>query len=238
MTPRVLGVIPARGGSKGLPRKNLRPLLDKPLVAWTIEHALQSRSLSRVVVSTDDPEIAAEARARGAPPPFIRPGELAEDETPMIDVLLHALDWFEARGETFDVLALMEPTSPLRKAGDVDAAIEVLSRESATADSLVSVGEIHLENPHLAKRIEGGFVRPYVTEHAATFTRRQELPTAFFPYGVVYLSKVASLRERKTFYHDRTVPYLLERWQNYEVDDLLDLHVVETILRHRLGGKT
>lgn len=228
-----LALIPARGGSKGLPRKNLLPLAGKPLIVWTIEAALASELVDRVVVTTDDEEIAAVSREAGAHVPFLRPSELASDTSPSIDAVIHALDWLEEHeGARFDQLALLEPTSPLRADGDIDRAVRLLVEREADADAVVSAGEIHMEHPDIAKRIEGGYLRPWLDD-AAKVTRRQDLGAALFPYGVVYLVKVPVLREGRSFYPERTLPLPIERWQNYEVDDAYDLACIEAVLTLR-----
>jgi len=231
---KILGIIPARGGSKGLPRKNILPLLNKPLVAWTIEQALRSKYLDKVIASTDDQKIVDIARQFGAEAPFIRPEELARDDSLTIDVAIHALNYFEQKGNNFDYLALLEPTSPLREMHDIDRSIKKLIDNEAIADSLISVGEIALEHPFISKKIDGkGYVKPFCATD--TFiARRQELPKAYFPYGVMYLSKVDTLKEHKTFYQEKTIPYLIERWQNYEIDDDIDLMITERVLKENL----
>lgn len=229
---RTLALIPARGGSKGLPRKNVLDVAGKPLIAWTIEAALAARHVDAVVVTTDDPEIAEVSLAHGAEVPFMRPAEFALDTSPSIDAVLHALDALAADGRTFDYLALLEPTSPLRTPGDIDRAIEMLVAHEAEADAVVSVGEVHMEHPSIVKRIVDGRLEPYVPQ-GTRVTRRQDLDRAYFPYGVVYLSKVSSLRETKSFYPVRTMPMLIERWQNYEIDDIYDLLCVDAILSYR-----
>ena len=122
----ILGIIPARGGSKGLPGKNILDIAGKPLIVWTIERAINSKYLDRVIVSTDDSEIAEISKKYGAEVPFTRPEELAEDTTPMMDVIFHALDFFKSKNMAFDYIALFEPTSPLRKINDIDNAIKQL----------------------------------------------------------------------------------------------------------------
>lgn len=229
---RILALIPARGGSKGLPRKNVLEVSGKPLITWTVEAGLASAHVDAVVVTTDDAEIAEIARAHGAEVPFMRPAELALDTSPSIEAVLHALDALAADGREFDYLALLEPTSPLRAPGDIDRAIELLAANESDADAVVSLGEVHMEHPSIVKRIEGGRLRPYVAQ-SETVTRRQDLDRAYFPYGVVYLSKVSSLRQTRSFYPERTMPMLIERWQNYEVDDVYDLLVVGAILSYR-----
>ncbi len=225
----ILGIIPARGGSRGLPGKNIRQICGMPLIAWTVKQALSSRYLDSVIVSTDDHEIADISEKYGAEVPFLRPEKLAGDCTPMIDVILHAVDFYKNKGMTFDCIALLEPTSPLRKIDDIDRAIEKLIRHEAEADSLVSLGEVSLEHPSIMKRITRGYVKPYEAG-AGIITRRQELDRVFFPYGVIYLSKTATLMEYGTFYQRRTIPFFIERWQNYEVDDIYDFVCIEAVM--------
>ena len=234
---RILALIPARSGSKGLPGKNIRPLLGKPLVVWSIEQASSSKYIDKVVVSTESPIIASIARHYGADVPFLRPKKLATSKAKTIDVIFHAVDYFSKRKENFDYLVLLEPTSPLREISDLDNAIKKLINKSGTADALVSVGEIGLESPYIAKSIADGYVVPLIKENSKKIFQRQQLPKTFFPYGVIYASKVEALKKKKTFYHQRTIPYFIERWQNYEVDDIYDFVCVEAILRERLGNK-
>lgn len=235
-TPRVLALIPARGGSKGLPGKNLRPLAGKPLVAWSIEQALAAPEIAKVVVSTDDPAIADVARRFGASVPFLRPAELSGDEAPTAGAVLHALDWLSAHGEEFDAILLLEPTSPLRAPGDLGRAIRLLADGWDRADSVVSIGEIHVESPFIAKTVTAeGFVAPLLPPSGAS--RRQDLPTAYFPYGVAYLTKVAAFRATGTFYQTATLPMPVERWQNFEVDDAVDFVCIDAVLRARVAGE-
>ncbi len=229
----ILSLIPARGGSKGLPRKNVRLLLGKPLIAWTIEQALKSKYLDKIIVSTDDEQIAEISKRYGAEVPFMRPKELAKDESLTIDVILHALNWFEERGEKFDYLALLEPTSPLRKINDIDNSIKKLIDNEIYSDSLVSVGKLSLEHPFVSKKIdENGYIKVFYETEDPLITRRQELLPAYFPYGVIYLSKISTLRKYKTFYQEKTIPFFIERWQNYEVDDIWDFIVIEAIMKY------
>lgn len=230
----ILAIIPARGGSKGLQRKNILPLAGKPLIAWTIEQAKQSKYIGKVVVSTEDHEIAEISKKYGAEVPFFRPVDLATDESKTIDVIFHALDWFEKNGKMFDILILLEPTSPLRDNNDLDNAIELFIQNIKNCDSLVSVGEVHLENPYIMKVIEKDYVKPFI-ETENSFNQRQQLPKTYFPYGVIYLSKVGALRKHKKFYQDKTIPYFIKRWQNYEIDDLYDFICIESILKKMIN---
>ena len=229
----ILGIIPARGGSKGLPGKNVLELSGKPLIAWSIERAISSRYLDKVIVSTDDKKIAETAEKYGAEIPFLRPREIAVDTTPMIDVIVHAVDYFKARNLSYDYIALFEPTSPLRKKDDIDNAIEQLIDNEKDADSLVSLGEVHMEHPSIVKIINSGYVSPYESD-TGKITRRQELGKVYFPYGVIYLSKTEKLIEEGTFYQERTLPFYIERWQNYEIDDIYDFKCIEAVMKHEI----
>jgi CMP-N,N'-diacetyllegionaminic acid synthase len=231
---RTLGIIPARGGSKGLPGKNIRTLNGKPLIAWTIEQARASASLDLTVVSTDDEETAAIARRHGGHVPFLRPPELALDDTPIIDVVRHLLTALEP--DRFDVVALCEPTSPLRRPGDIDGAIRLLAARYDEADAVISVGEVHTENPHICKVIEGDLIKPFVEGQPTPYQRQRARPV-FFPYGVIYAAKRDLLVAHGTFYLDRALPFFLERWQNYEIDDICDFLCVETIMRRGRGAE-
>ncbi|MEP6903238.1 MAG: acylneuraminate cytidylyltransferase family protein, partial [Actinomycetota bacterium] len=143
---KVLGLIPARGGSKGVPRKNIRLLNGKPLLAYTAETALQCKTLARVILSTEDAEIADVGRTCGLDVPFMRPLELAQDSTPSLNVVRHALLTLQANGEDFDAICLLQPTNPLRRADDIDACVELLIRTKA--DSVISVLPVpHEYNP-------------------------------------------------------------------------------------------
>lgn len=231
---RIICLIPARGGSKGIPKKNIKLLAGKPLIAWTIEQALKSKYLDKVLVSTDDEEIAKISKKYKAEVPFLRPKWLARDKSPTSDTIIHAINWFENRGEIFDILVLLEPTSPLRKENDIDKALEEFIKNYALADSLVSVGEVHMENPYIVKKIENGYVKPFVKVNKK-INQRQDLPKVYFPYGVIYAVKVQSFKDKKTFYLDKILPYFIERWQNYEVDDIYDFYCIEIILNKKIA---
>lgn len=225
----VLAIIPARGGSKGLPGKNIKLLCGKPLLAWSLEQAFKSKYLDTVFVSTDSEEIANIAKQYGGDIPFLRPPEIAADNSPTSDAIIHALENFERIEKYYDYVVLLEPTSPLRKPADIDTAIQLLVKNE-DADTLVSLGEIHMEHPMIVKKIdESGRVVPYV-ENVKKIHQRQQADKAYFPYGVIYISKVSEFKKNLTFYTQRTIPYFIERWQNFEVDDEIDFAVIETIM--------
>ncbi len=233
---KILGFIPARGGSKGLPGKNIRRLCGKPLIGWTIDQANNSKYFDRVIVSTDDTLIAKVAKTHGGDVPFLRPDQFARDTSPTLDAVVHALDFLKDRGEQFDYIAILEPTSPLRSSKDLDAAIKQLIDNKKKADSLVSLGEVHMEHPEIIKKVNNGYLAPYTATTKEVF-RRQDRDKAFFPYGVIYLIKIKTLLSMGTFYPKRTIPYYIQRWQCYEIDDCYDFLCIEAILKQIIKGE-
>lgn len=229
--PRILGLILARGGSKRLPGKNIRPLAGKPLVAWSIEAARACPAIADVVVSTDDEAIAQAARAHGARVPFLRPPALAGDQSTSADAALHALDFLrEHEGAPFDAVILLEPTSPLRASTDLSGVAGLLARRWDDTDAVVTVGRVQLEQPAVMKRMDAdGRLAPWVDVDGAA------APVAWFPYGVAYAVKTEALQRHRTFYPPRVLGYTIERWQNYEVDDLFDFVCVEAVMQHFKG---
>jgi CMP-N-acetylneuraminic acid synthetase len=226
--PGVLGVIAARGGSKGLPRKNLLPLGGKPLIAHTIEAALGCRALTRTVVSSEDAEILEAARAAGCPAPFVRPGELAGDRSSTVDVVLHALDWLAAHeGMAPGVAVLLPATAPLRRAEHIAGAIEALLADPG-ADAVVAVTEPDYP-PYWMLAAEAGRLRWLFPEGAAV-DHRQDLPRAYRPNGSIYAVRTEVLREQRTFYPRATAPYVMPREASVNIDSELDFRLAELLL--------
>lgn len=233
---KVIAVIPARGGSKGLPGKNIRPLCGKPLIVWSIETALKSRFIDEVAVSTDSQEIADIARKAGASVPFLRPAELATDNAPTIDAVEHVLNYFDTeKAQSFDYVVLLEPTSPLREDDDIDNMLLKLHEGVELFDSIVSLGEVG-EHPAILKKLSGETIEPFCPELQMT-TRRQDNQPAFFPYGVAYIVKTKSLMSERTFYTQRCTYYLVKRYQNYEIDDIYDFLAVENVMQYEWNLK-
>lgn len=236
--PTVLFLIPARGGSKGLPGKNIRPLLGKPLITWTIETALEAARLvnGQVIVSTDDESIAQVAREAGATVPFMRPAELARDTSSSMDVVLHAIQFMQAAGHAFDYLCMLEATSPQRDAHDVLGAIRLL-QASPEAESVVGVCATESAHPaFLAYKNEAHFIRPYLGGEFV-FKRRQEIDQVYFFEGSMYVTRVASMLKRKTYYHERTLGYEMPKWKSFEIDDLTDFMLIERLMLARQQGE-
>jgi CMP-N-acetylneuraminic acid synthetase len=229
---KILAIIPARGGSKGLPRKNIKPLLGKPLIAWTVEQAKNSKYIDKVVVSTDDEEIAEISKKYGAEVPFLRPKELARDDSPTIDAIIHAINWFEERGEFFDILILLQPTSPLRTTEDIDNAIE-LFLNNKDALSLISVKE-NEHPPFWSLEIENKFLKPLFGEEYFK-KRRQELPKSYMPNGAIFISYVDILKKYKTFYTPKTIAYIMPPERSIDIDNEFDFLLAEFILKNKMG---
>jgi CMP-N-acetylneuraminic acid synthetase len=223
----VLGIVPARGGSKGLPNKNLRALGGRPLLARTAEAARRSRSLARTVLSTDDPAIAEAGRALGLDVPFMRPVELAADETPMLPVLRHAVETLAREGFHTDVVVLLQPTSPFRRAEHIDAAVDLLA--SSGADSVVSVVEVpHQFSPVSVLTLTNGRVQPYIP--GPLVTRRQDKPRVYARNGPAVLAVRVSVLERGALYGDDCRPLVMTPADSVDIDDVHDFDYAEFIL--------
>lgn len=226
MSRKVLAIIPARGGSKGLPRKNIRPLAGKPLIAWSIEAALEVHGIDECLVSTDDPEIAEVARAHGAQVPFLRPAELAADDTPGSAPILHALQTLDFRG----TIVLLQPTSPLRTAADIRGALDL---HRPGLDPVVSVRQVEDKPNWMFRQEPGGRLRKFL-ESEPLATRRQDLPPLLIPNGAVYVADSVQFVETGSFFTERTLGYEMPRERSIDIDTELDLAMAETILQR--GG--
>lgn len=196
---RVLGIIPARGGSKGVPRKNVKLLCGKPLLAYTAEGALRSQMLSKVVLTTDDDEIAEIGKSLGLEVPFLRPAELAEDTTPTLPVVVHALHQMEERGENFDAICLLQPTNPLRRVEDIDACIQLL--QETRADSVISVLRVpDTYNPRWVYWKNDRGELTLCTGEKEPVPRRQDLPAAFCRDGTIYATRTDTVMIKNSLY--------------------------------------
>lgn len=220
---RVLGLIPARGGSKGIPRKNLADLGGRPLLAWTADTALAS-SIDRVVLSTDDEEIAATGRELGVDVPFMRPRVLASDAARSIDVVLHAL---EALGERPDAVMLLQPTTPFRSAEDIDGSIGLL--EATQADSVISVASVGGHHPARMKLIEDGWLIDPPFSEVEEGIPRQELTDIFIRNGAIYLTCLTTLLGR-SFKGPRSRAWIMPAERSVNIDNPLDLAVARALI--------
>jgi CMP-N-acetylneuraminic acid synthetase len=228
----ILGVIPARGGSKSIPRKNLALLGGRPLMAHTVDAAHGSRRLTRVVVSTEDQEIGTVARGLGADVPFLRPAGLAGDETPMLDVLVDLLASLGEREQYRpDVLVLLQPTSPFRRAGHIDAAVDLLT--SSGADSVVTVAPVpHQFTPSSLLQLDGDRLVPWIEGPAPQ--RRQDKPRLFARNGpAVVAVRATVLIEQRSLYGSDTRGLVMSREESLDIDEGFDLEVAELLLGAR-----
>jgi CMP-N-acetylneuraminic acid synthetase len=228
-----LAVIPARGGSKRLPQKNIIDLAGRPLIAWTIEAALKCKSLNEVIVSTDDQEIAEVARNCGAPVPFLRPAELATDEASTFMVIKHALDFLLARGRSFDFVVLLQPTSPLRSSRHIDDAISLLREKNA--DAIISVSEMH-HSPNWANTLPvDGSMSNFFREEIKNVPG-QTLETYFRLNGAIYVCSIERLLEEQTlFLRESIYAYRMDRKCSVDIDDKIDFLVADALMRERVG---
>jgi len=232
---RVLGLIPARGGSRDIPRKNLRVLGGKPLLQHTVEAALAARGLSRVVLSTEDEEIVALGRQYGVDVPFLRPAELARDDTPTLPVVLHALTWLERVGDRFDAICLLQPTHPLRRPEHVDACIALL--EQTDADAVMTVLRVPpAYNPHWVYFVDASGHLALSTGARQPIPRRQELPAAFHREGSVYVVRRDVVMTQQSMYGDRLVGYELDPAQSVNIDGWDDLERAKDLLAKRIAN--
>ncbi len=226
---KILGIIPARGGSKGVPGKNIRILGTRPLLSYTLESALKSRHLDTLLVTTDHPDIA--QLARSYPPvdvPFIRPAHLAADDTPLLPVIQHALTYYEAIGRYFDLVCLLQPTTPFRPEGLIDQCIEAMLRLKAC--SLVTIRPIpHQYHPFWSYRFSKKERIQPVTSHFVH--RRQELPPTYYRDGMIYLSSVGLLKTG-TLLGSHPVGFVNHNSAAVNIDSMQDWLLAETLLGH------
>jgi CMP-N-acetylneuraminic acid synthetase len=230
MDLRVLGIVTARGGSKGIPRKNIAPLLGRPLLAWTAEAALGARRLTRTVLSTDDEEIAQVGRQFGLETPFLRPAELARDDTATIPVLQDVLRRLESNGERYDAVFTLQPTNPLRRSEDIDGAIDLL--EDSGADSVISFVDVGERHPARMKIIDssGRAIDPPFAE-SFEGQPRQCLPKLYLRDGSVYLTRRDVLMEQGSLKGRDCRAWIIAPERSCNIDTEFDLFLVEQIMR-------
>lgn len=226
-----LGLIPARGGSKGIPRKNLVSVAGKPLLAYSVEAALGSRHLDRVLLSTDDEEIAEVGRRLGLKVPFLRPTELASDDAPMMAVIRHAVGMLEsAEGYRPTAVVLLQPTSPLRTAAHIDAAIELFEKENA--DSVVSVSE-PMEHPYDMVVFRNGSMELLFSLQERS-RGRQTYPEIMFVNGALYVVKTEWLLKAEHPWGGRTLPFLMNPLDSIDIDSIPQVVLADLLLQTRL----
>lgn len=231
---RVLGLIPARGGSKGVPGKNIKLLAGRPLIDYTTRAAMAARRLSRVIVSTEDEAIAEAGRRAGIEVPFLRPPELANDSAPMLPVVQHAVRFLEDAGDHFDAVCLLQPTNPFRKPEDIDACIDLL--EERNADAVVAMLPVPTEfNPHWVYEAGDDGWLHLSTGEQSPITRRQELPPAFHREGSIYVTRTRVLMELNSLFGTRLLGYVVTSGLSVNIDTSQDWERAEVIIANNPG---
>ena len=230
---KILVIIPARGGSKRLPRKNILDLAGKPLIAWSIEAAKRSKYIDRVILSSDDEEIIAFAEEFECDVPFVRPKELAEDATRSIDVVTHALKSLE---EPYEYVILLQPTSPLRTSEDIDRAIELFLEKEAT--SVIGVCEME-HSPLWSNTLDESMNMDNFLDDKYNNSRSQDLPTYYRINGAFYMSRVASVLENETFFVKKDIyAFLMSQEHSLDIDTKLDFIISKSILEDKYSLKS
>lgn len=219
MTNKILAIIPARGGSKGLPKKNILDLMGKPLIAWSIESSLASKYITKTVVSSDSDEILAISKKRGAYT-LKRPKELASDTASSESAVINAIIKLKDEGEEFDYLILLQPTSPLRNSEDIDKAIKLLFSSDATA--LISVCETDNKILKAFKQNEDGYIEG-ISNNSYPFARRQDLPTIYMSNGAIYIIKIDEFLKSQTLFTEKTISYKMNKIESLDIDTIDDL---------------
>jgi len=225
---KIIGIIPARGGSKLIPGKNIKPLLGKPLIAYTIEVALEAGCLDRIIVSTDDGKIAEIAKEYGAEVPFIRPTSLALDSTPMLPVLQHAIEYLQKEEDySPDVIVLLQPTSPLRKVGHIKEALEIFLERDV--DSVISINEIR---QRFGKFHQGVF-ESYFEEGLG----RKDVEPFYYENGLIYVSKVENIVKRGSLYGQKIGAFIVEEGVSIDTDTPFEFQLAELMLKRYQEGQ-
>jgi len=229
---KVLGVVPARGGSKGVHRKNIQLLRGLPLIVYTAEAAFAARRLARVVLSTDDPQIADVGRQCGLDVPFLRPAELAADDTPTLPVIQHAVGTLESGGAHFDAVCILQPTAPLRRPEFIDGCIQAL--EESDADCVVTVLPVPVaHNPHWVYFRDGDGYMRLSTGERTPIPRRQDLPAAFHREGSVYVTRRDVVMDQHSIFGTRVIGFPVDPRDSIDINDIEDLARAERLLRDR-----
>lgn len=224
---KILAIIPARGGSKGLPEKNIKVLGNIPLIGWSINSANESKLITKIIVSSDSEKIIKLAKQYNAEVPFVRPDHLASDTASSKDVLIHAIEWYRTKKEFFDYIVLLQPTTPYRQKGDIDKMIA--KAIETNADLVVSVKETD-SNPYyvLFEENENGFLHK---SKKANFTRRQDCPKVYEYNGSIYVIKVESLLKENSLAFEKTIKFEMKNpIFSVDIDNQFDFDFAEFLL--------
>ncbi len=225
----ILAIIPARGGSKGIPGKNIKKLAGRPLIDWTIKEAQKSKYIDRLVISTDSTDIAKVGKNLGVEIPFLRPSKYAKDNSTGTDVILNALDWFKKKDKTYDYFILLQPTSPFRKVEHIDNALEMII-SNFNIDSLVSIQQVD-QHPYWMKTLnESGYIEQF-SKKSNVYANRQSLPKYYINNGSIYICKWDIFINDKSFYKCKCYPFIMDKKHSIDLDTMDDWKYAEYLLK-------
>lgn len=229
----MIAIIPARGGSKGLPGKNIKNLCGKPLIAYTIEAALKSKGIERVIVTTDSEEIAEVAKKYGAEVPFLRPAELAGDTSSAIDVYLHAVSYLQEEvGEKIEKFMVLLPTAPLRTSNNIEEALKEFREKNAK--TLISVKEADIPISWYYQMDDKSRIKSLGLDKEKAVSNRQENSNYYVPNGAIYILDTDLLKEERTYYCENTVAYVMSGKESVDIDNELDFMMAEVLLKNTI----
>lgn len=237
MKKNILAIIPARRGSKGVKHKNRKLLAAKPLIRYTIDAAKKSKFITRIILSSDDRKIINYCKSFGIEVPFFRPATLSGDNVPMSAVIMHAVNFLWSRDKYMpDYIILLQPTSPLRKARQIEEALKLLLKSGA--DSVVSVVEVpHNFNPYSVMKLKGGILKPFLP-CGENMNLRQKKPRFFARNGPAILAfKSSCLLKDKTIFGKKTIPYFMKKEDSIDIDDYFDFEIAERLIKHRSNAR-
>lgn len=235
---KVFAIIPARGGSKGISKKNIAPCAGRPLIAWTADAVRESTLIDYCIVSSDDSEILSVARECGIDAPFVRPDVLSQDDTPAFPVITHAIEWMETQGEGgADIIVLLQPTSPLRTGHHVDQAVKLLL-DDPEADSVVSVTEVpHQYSPASSMVQKGKYIVPWQPQDEKNNLRQLKQKYLARNGAAIYVFRRSCLIDKGSIYGDKTIPYHMSHEESVDIDTPFDLKICDMLLKERGDSK-
>lgn len=225
---KILAIVPARAGSKGIKDKNIIGLNGKPLIAYSIEAGLKSKYINKVLVSTDGEDIAKLAKEYGAEVPFLRPKHLSSDTAKTIDCVIHCIQELKNKGEKYDYIVLLQPTQPLRQAWHIDESIELIIKKDE--DTLVSVSKVK-EHPILVRTLDESGHAINLLEGSST-KRRQEFPNFYKVNGAIYINKINENLNNETSLNDNKLVYIMDEKYDVDIDETIDLQIAEILLEN------
>ena len=229
MSKKILAIIPARGGSKGIKNKNIKKIFNKPLIYWTIKEAKKNRNISKIIVSTDSNKIKKISLKYNVSVPFLRPRNISNDNSSDYALISHAINFFKKKKIFFEYVLLLQPTSPLRSSEDINKFIKYAI--SNNVKTLVSFAKVKSEHPNFLFKFNKGSIYRYSNQKKSIDTIRQKIKDLYYPEGSIFFSKISTYLKYKTFYNKETKPYFLPKWKSFEIDDIEDFKFVEQLLK-------